>query len=102
MRIYVDKIRLKKINGVINLKTISVYNNKVNVDESNPSFNYWLGQELPYIKVKAIISDGEKKWKETFKVTSLELAEKQIREVITFFNNTRPHPNDLERTYISL
>lgn len=84
------------------MNKVWVYNNRVEVDNTNPSFNYWLNQDLPFIEIKAVISDGTKKWKEKFKVTNIMIAEKQVKQVIEFFNATRPHPDDLERKYISL
>lgn len=83
-------------------QTVHVYRIPVEVSKDNPSFNFWLDQDLPFIKVKAVITDKERRWKEVFKVTSLERAEEQVLEVIQFFNDTRPFPDEKERHYVGL
>lgn len=80
---------------------ILVYGKEATINPENPSFNYRTGLDLPFIEVKAVIKDNSKKWKETFKVTSLEKAEEQIKEVIQFFNDTLTG-SEREREFASL
>lgn len=68
--------------------TVSIYGKVVEVSETNPAFNFHTGRSLPYIITFAIVGDGERIWREDFKVSNPEVAEEQIREVIQFFNDT--------------
>jgi hypothetical protein len=84
------------------MEQVCVYGNRVSVNENNPSFNYWLNQDLPYIEVKAIITDGTRTWRENIKVSNIKMAENQCKEVIEFFNNTRPNKSDLCRKFLGI
>ena len=80
---------------------VTVYDQETTVNPKNPAFNYLTGFDNPYIEVKAVIKDSQKQWKETFKVTNMEAAEQEVREVIQFFNNTL-RPYEKEREFVSL
>ncbi|RPK19989.1 hypothetical protein [Paenibacillus xylanexedens] len=82
---------------------VSVYGKRATVNKKNPSFNTWTGEENSYVLVQAICGDETGEWREQFKVTSLAVAEEQIREVIQFFNDTRVYPDkERERHFVSL
>lgn len=74
------------------------------VNPKNPSFDSYTGERNRSIEVHAIISDGTKSWRESFKVSNKSVAEEQIREVIKFFNDTRlsDPPMEKERAYVGL
>lgn len=70
------------------MRTVTVYGKQAEVNEHNPSFNIHLGSNLPYVMVKAIMGDERGKWVEPIKVSSLENAEQEGKEVIQFYNDT--------------
>ena len=70
---------------------VSIYGKTAEVNGDNPAFYGYSGKNERYIEVKGMISDGTKTWRENFKVTSLDVAQKQILEVIQFFNDTMHH-----------
>lgn len=72
------------------------------VNENNPSFNYLTGLEHKFIQVKALIKNEKSEWIEKIKVSSINEAEQQVKEVIKFYNDTIVEPNDLEREFIKL
>lgn len=74
---------------------------KVEVNESNPSFDYLTGEKNKFINVKAIIKNEKTQWEEDFKVGSEILAEQHVKEVIQFYNDTL-RPQELPREYIRL
>lgn len=71
------------------------------VNEYNPSFNYLTGNNIPYIEVEARFGNEVREWKETINVSSLKNADKEIKEVIDFFNNTRSEYESI-RKYVGL
>lgn len=71
------------------------------VPKDNPSFNFQLKQDLPYITVPVIVSNGEACFKEDFKVSRLEDAERQAKEIIKFFNDTL-QPGEKPREFVEL
>lgn len=75
---------------------------KVNPD--NPGFAHFFRRPSPpYVEVYAVVGDGVMTWREKFKVTSLDVAEEQIKEVIQFFNDTRrPEEKERERTFLHI
>lgn len=77
-----------------------VYGKYVEFNENLPAFNYITGRNLPFIEVKAVIK-GYQKYKEVFKVSSMETAEEEIKEIIDFFNASLTQ-GEREREFISL
>jgi hypothetical protein len=73
------------------------------VDPDNPAFSgHFKGKPKKHTEVYAIISNGVTQWREKFKVSSLKVAEEQIKEVLQFFNDTRrpEHPMEKERSFV--
>lgn len=90
-----------------NLVKVSTYQGMTAmVNPDNPSFSNFLRGRAKsrFIEVYAIVSDGTKQWREQFKVSSMKVAEEQVKEVLQFFNDTRrPEPPvEKERHFVSL
>lgn len=74
---------------------------KIEVNENNPSFDYLTGEKNKFVNIKATIKNEKSQWEEDFKVGSEILAEQHIKEVIQFYNNTL-RPQDLPREYVKI
>jgi len=78
-----------------------VYGIKVEYSDQNPALSYLRRNYLPYIEVKALIRNEKQVFREKIKVSNLEVAEQQIKEVMDFYNQTLQH-GELEREFVEL
>jgi hypothetical protein len=71
--------------------------------EEIPAFNHLHGLELPYTTITAVIRNVKfgNTWKEEFRVSSIENAEKEIKIIINVFNSTLKY-GESPREFISI
>lgn len=84
------------------LVTVHVYGATAQVNPGNPNFDFHTRRSNPYIETFAIIGNEKGQWREKFKVSSMSVAEEQIKEVIKFYNDTITSPHDKPRHFVEL